>query len=124
MSAKYYVSRTEVKIVDGKLDCVETILTKPSEKKAAHEGARRFRALGTENVHVCKHVAKRFKKLMREQNKRRKANPLTVADIARMTEQAKELDPGGERSVFETHYQLERVPVKSEDTYKRKGVEL
>jgi hypothetical protein len=96
MSAKYYVSRTEVKIVDGKLDCIETILTKPSEKKAAHEGARRFRALGTENVHVCKHVAKRFKKLMREQNKRRKANPLTVADIARMTEQAKELDPGGE----------------------------
>ena len=96
MSAKYYVTKTEVKIVDGKLDCVETILTKPSEKKAAHEGARRFRALGTENVHVCKHVAKRFKKLMREQNKRRKANPLTVADIARMTEQAKELDPGGE----------------------------
>ena len=96
MSAKYYVTKTEVKIFDGKLDCVETILTKPSEKKAAHEGARRFRALGTENVHVCKHVAKRFKKLMREQNKRRKANPLTVADIARMTEQAKELDPGGE----------------------------
>ena len=96
MSAKYYVTKTEVKIVDGKLDCVETILTKPSEKKAAHEGARRFRALGTENVHVCKHVAKRFKKLMREQNKRRKANPLTVADIARMTEHAKELDPGGE----------------------------
>ena len=96
MSAKYYVTKTEVKIVDGKLDCVETILTKPSEKKAAHEGARRFRALGTENVHVCKHVAKRFKKLMREQNKRRKANPLTVAEIARMTEQAKDLDPGGE----------------------------
>ena len=96
MSAKYYVTKTEVKIVDGKLDCVETILTKPSEKKAAHEGARRFRALGTENVHVCKHAAKRFKKLMREQNKRRRENPLTVADIARMTEQAKELDPGGE----------------------------
>ena len=96
MSAKYYVTKTEVTYIEGKLDCVETILTKPSEKKAAHEGARRFRALGTENVHVCKHVAKRFKKLMREQNKRRKANPLTVADIARMTEQAKELDPGGE----------------------------
>ena len=30
----------------------------------------------------------------------------------------------GLRSVFETHYQLERIPVKSEDTYKRKGVEL
>ena len=96
MSAKYYVSKTEVSFTDGKLDCVETILTKPSDKKAATEGARRFRALGTENVHVCKHVAKRFKKLMREQNKRRRENPLTVADIARMTAQAKELDPGGE----------------------------
>jgi len=30
----------------------------------------------------------------------------------------------GMRSVLETHYQLERVPVRSEDTYKRKGVEL
>jgi len=28
------------------------------------------------------------------------------------------------RSVFETQYQLERVPVKSENPYKRKGVEL
>ena len=96
MSAKYYVSRTEVKIVDGKLDCVETILTPPSEKKAAHEGARRFRALGTENVHVNKHEKKRYNKLLREQNKRRKEKPLTVADIAQMTKQAEELDPGGE----------------------------
>jgi hypothetical protein len=30
----------------------------------------------------------------------------------------------GMRSVLETHYQLERVPVRSENTYKRKGVEL
>ena len=86
--SKYYVTRTDLKIVDGKLVGTETILTKPSDEKAAHEGARRFRALGTENVHVCKHVTKRFKKLMREQNKRRKENPLTVADIAQMTEQA------------------------------------
>ena len=94
---KYYVTKTEVTYIEGKLDCIETILTKPSAKKAAHEGARRFRALGTENVHVCKHVAKRYNKLMREQNKRRKANPLTVADIAQMTKQAEELDnTGGE----------------------------
>jgi len=46
---KYYVSRTDLKIVDGKLTGTET---------------------------------------MREQNKRRKENPLTVADIAQMTEQA------------------------------------
>jgi len=96
--AKYYVTRTDLTFDEGTLDCTETILTKPSEKKAAHEGARRFRALGTKNVHVCKHVAKRYNKLLREQNKRRKANPLTVADIAQMTEQAeKELTTvGGE----------------------------
>ena len=96
MSAKYYVSKTEVTYIEGKLDCVETILTKPSDKNAATEGARRFRALGTENVHVCKHVKKRYNKLLREQNKRRKENPLTVADIAQMTKQAQELDTGGE----------------------------
>ena len=95
--AKYYVSRIDVTLAGGKLDCVETILTKPSEKKAAHEGARRFRALGTENVHVSKHVKKRYNKLLREQNKRRKENPLTVADIAQMTKQAEELETvGGE----------------------------
>tara|TARA_B100000287_G_C20259985_1_gene633585 strand:- start:360 stop:536 length:177 start_codon:yes stop_codon:yes gene_type:complete len=42
--------------------------------------------------------------------------------IVAINEVAKEVR--GVRSVFETHYQLERVPVKSEDTYKRKGVEL
>ena len=30
----------------------------------------------------------------------------------------------GMRSALETHYQLERVPVKAENPYKRKGVEL
>ena len=86
--AKYYITRTDLSIVDGKLVGTETILTKPSDEKAAHEGARRFRGLGAENIHVCKHAAKRYKQLMREQNKRRKENPLTVADIAQMTEQA------------------------------------
>ncbi len=94
--SKYYITKTDVKFIDGKIDCIETILTKPSDKKAAQEGARRFRALGTENIHVCKHVKKRYNKLLREQNKRRKANPLTVADIAQMTKQAEELNTGGE----------------------------
>ena len=94
--SKYYVSKTEVTYTEGKLDCGETILTKPSDKKAAQEGARRFRALGLQNIHVCKHVQKRYSKLLREQNKRRKEQPLTVADIAQMTKQAEELDPGGE----------------------------
>jgi hypothetical protein len=85
--SKYYVTRTDLSIVDGKLVGTETILTKPSEQKAAHEGAGRFRALGAENIHVVKHTPKRYKQLMREQNKRRKENPLTVADVAQMVEE-------------------------------------
>ncbi len=89
--SKYYVSKTEVTYIEGKLDCVETILTKPSDKAAATESARRFRALGVENIHVNKHEKKAYNKLLREQNKRRKEKPLTVADIAQMTKQAEEL---------------------------------
>ena len=47
---------------------------------------------------------------------------LTTFVIIAINEVAKEVR--GMRSVFETHYQLERVPIKSEDPYKRKGVEL
>jgi|TARA_R110001583_G_scaffold138163_3_gene289795 hypothetical protein len=42
--------------------------------------------------------------------------------VMALAEIAKEMR--GLRSVLETHYQLERVPVKSESPYKRKGVEL
>ena len=42
--------------------------------------------------------------------------------IVAINEVAKEVR--GLRSVFETQYQLERVPVESENPYKRKGVEL
>ena len=92
--AKYYVTRVDLSYIDGKLDGTETILTRPSEQEAAHEGARRFRGLGAKNIYVVKHTPKRYKQLMREQNKRRKENPLTVADIAQMIEQAdQELTP-------------------------------
>ena len=42
--------------------------------------------------------------------------------IIAINEVAKEVR--GMRSVFEEHYQLERVPVERENPYKRKGVEL
>jgi len=47
---------------------------------------------------------------------------LTTFVIIAINEVAKEVR--GMRSVFETHYQLERIPVKAESPYKRKGVEL
>ena len=47
---------------------------------------------------------------------------LTTFIIIAINEVAKEVR--GVRSLFEAHYQLERVPVESENPYKRKGVEL
>ena len=46
---------------------------------------------------------------------------LTTFIIIAINEVAKEVR--GMRSVFEEHYQLERIPVR-ENPYKRKGVEL
>ena len=43
--------------------------------------------------------------------------------IIAINEVAKEVR--GMRTIFETHYQLERVPIRTEENrYKRKGVEL
>jgi len=47
---------------------------------------------------------------------------MTTFIIIAINEVAKEVR--GMRSVFEAQYQLERVPVESENRYKRKGVEL
>ena len=54
----------------------------------------KLEALGIENLHVCMYEKKRYNKLIREQNKRHKNRKLTVADLAKMQEQAEEL--GGE----------------------------
>ena len=47
---------------------------------------------------------------------------MTTFVIIAINEVAKEVR--GMRSIFETHYQLERVTIKAESPYKRKGVEL
>ena len=88
----YYVSKTELNLVDGKLIGTETILTRPDKEAVITEGKRRYSRIGINNLHVVEYDKKRYSKLLREQNKRRKENPLTVSDIAKMTEQAKELD--------------------------------
>ena len=83
MSKQWYVSKTEVFIESGKLTATETVLTKPDTEKATREMARRMTSLGIEGIAVCRPNPKRLKKLMREQNKRRKAEKkMTVADIA------------------------------------------
>ncbi len=87
---KYYVSKTDLQVIDGKLTYFETILTKPDSMAVATEGRRRYSAIGINNLHVVKYKQKRYSKLTREANKRRKEKALTVADIAQMTEEARE----------------------------------
>ena len=90
--SKYFVSKTEVKLNGSRIVGYETPLTKPCSKDEAIEGLRRYKAIGITNIHVCKHTSKRYNKLIREYNKRRKEVKLTIGDIAEMTEQAKEED--------------------------------
>jgi hypothetical protein len=47
---------------------------------------------------------------------------LSTFVVVAINEVAKEVR--GIRSVFETQYQLQRVPIDRENLYKRKGVEL
>jgi len=105
--AKYYVSQTHVEYIDGRLSCREVVLTR-ADARVDKDGARyknvklfmhKLRALGIPNLHINEYEKKRYNKLIREQNKRHKAKRLTVADLARMTEEAdKELTnhEGGE----------------------------
>jgi len=51
----------------------------------------KLRALGIENLHINEYDKKRYNRLVREQNKRHKEKKLTVADLAKMAEQAEEL---------------------------------
>jgi hypothetical protein len=96
---KYYISQTIVEIVDGRLTGREVVMTR-ADSRVDPEGARlqnvrlfksKLVALGIENLHVCEYEKKRYNKLIREQNKRHKNRKLTVADLAKMTEQAEEL---------------------------------
>ena len=96
---KYYISQTVVELVDGRLTGREVVLTRADarvDKDAARlQNIKLFRskliALGIENLHVCAYEKKRYNKLIREQNKRHKNRKLTVADLAKMQEQAEEL---------------------------------
>ena len=96
---KYYITRTEVDYQNGALTCREYILTRADSKTDASATSlanvarfkKKLEALGIDNLHINKYDKKRYNKLMREQNKYRKTVKLTVADLAKMTEQAEEL---------------------------------
>ena len=82
---QYYISRTHVHLdAAGRLSGHETVLTKPSTLAATRAAYKRFSALGIDNIHVCGHPpgSRRWGKLDREQTKRTKTRPMTVADVA------------------------------------------
>ncbi len=84
---KYYLTKTEVRRGDPQKGepCVvgvEVVMTKPATYKATENGRKRWAAMGIENLHVIKHEAKRYNKLLREQNKRRIEKKMTKADLA------------------------------------------
>jgi len=96
---KYYISQTIVELVDGRLTGREVVLTR-ADARVDKDGARyenvkmfmhKLTALGIENLHINAYEKKRYNRLVREQNKRHKNRKLTVADLAKMTEQAEEL---------------------------------
>ena len=97
---KHYVSQTILKMIDGRLDFKEVVLTRADSRcdasgcseKNVRRMAQRMRAIGIENVHVNKYEKKRYNRLIREQNKRHKERKLTASDLAKMTEQAEELE--------------------------------
>ena len=97
--SKYYISQTFVEYIDDRLSFREVVLTR-ADARVDKEGAKyknvklfmhKLRALGIENLHINEYEKKRYNKLVREQNKRHKERKLTVADLAKMTEQAEEL---------------------------------
>ena len=93
---KHYISQTIVEYIDGRLNFREVVLTR-ADARVDKDGARyknvklfmhKLRALGIENLHINEYEKKRYNKLVREQNKRHKERKLTVADLAKMTEEA------------------------------------
>ena len=81
---KYYVSRTHMSLDSGKLTGYETVLTRPDLIQPTCETLRRLSALGITNLYLCEHPpnSRRWSKLDRAQNKRRKTRKMTAADVA------------------------------------------
>ncbi len=81
---KYYVSMTFVKLGDPDKDepaveAVEKVLTRPDTYKTTLEGYRRYKRIGMENIHICKHKPARYRKLLKKQ--RRKTKPVLIEDV-------------------------------------------
>ena len=90
---KYYVSMTFVKLGDPDKDepaveAIEKVLTKPDTYKVTLEGYRRYKRIGMENIHICKHKPSRYRKLLKKQ--RRKTKPVLVEDLVEVLSEENE----------------------------------
>ncbi len=80
---KYFVCQTHVESKNGNITGYETVLTKPDTEKVIRSMVRRMKMIGVPNIYAAKYVKKRYNKLVRESNKRRKAaRQLTIAEVA------------------------------------------
>lgn len=85
---QYYVSKTTVEIVDGRVTGYEEVMTKPDSLRVTRNSLRRLSAIGIENLHLCEHPknSRRYGKLVKAATQRRKAKKITKADLAKMIE--------------------------------------
>ena len=79
---KHYISKTVVEVGDGRVSGYEIVLTKPDALAATKNMFARMSRIGITNIHIVKHKAKRYNKLVRESNKRRKDRKMTKAEVA------------------------------------------
>ena len=81
--SEYYFSQTRITAENGRIRGSEVGLTKPASKRATRRMVQRMNAIGIEKLHLCPPNLKRYRRLVREQNKRRiAARDLTVAEVA------------------------------------------
>jgi len=103
--SKYYISVIDVRVIDGRFVPIETVLTKPSNEKAARYTAFRWKnALEMKNLHVNRYGnGSEYRKLMSEQSKRRKkARDLTLAEVVEIIGQVEEEIGAGSNSDMTT----------------------
>ncbi len=83
----YYVSKVDVRAGDPKkgepaIVATESILTRACPYKVAVNTIKRWEAIGINNLYVADLKPKKYKKLLREQNKRHKTRQMTKGEVA------------------------------------------
>jgi|TARA_R100000234_G_scaffold18318_1_gene10194 hypothetical protein len=96
--SNYYISAVDLRVINGKITPIETVLTKPCDEKTARYTAFKWKnLLEMKNLHVNRYGnGSEYRRLMSEQSKRRKkARDLTVEEVVEIIGQVEqEIGPG------------------------------